>query len=92
MSREHAKLAYGACHLQQCTVNMNFRCWAYVGRTTQTEQALSLGTPGCVSKGIALHELMHTLGFWHEQSRSDRDKYVKVKDHNIKEGKCINPS
>ncbi|XP_049830125.1 hatching enzyme 1.2-like [Schistocerca gregaria] len=46
------------------------------------EQTVSLG-PGCVYKGIVQHELMHALGFWHEQSRSDRDDYVTVLLHNV---------
>ncbi|VDK46462.1 unnamed protein product [Anisakis simplex] len=48
-------------------------------------QTLILGT-GCVFKGIVMHELMHTLGFYHEQSRTDRDAYVTINLNNVKPG------
>ncbi|KAL7645916.1 UNVERIFIED_CONTAM: hypothetical protein RMT77_002813 [Armadillidium vulgare] len=39
--------------------------------------------PRCRQQRIILHELYHTLGFIHEQSRTDRNRYVKVQYQNI---------
>ncbi|XP_023344980.1 zinc metalloproteinase dpy-31 [Eurytemora carolleeae] len=42
------------------------------------------------SAGRALHEIMHTLGFYHEHSRSDRDNYIKIISNNVRKGKLAN--
>lgn len=40
-------------------------------------QNLSIGS-GCDHKAIVEHEILHALGFYHEQSRMDRDDYVTI--------------
>jgi len=56
-------------------------CWSYVGRNGG-EQQISLAS-GCVYRSTAVHEFMHAAGFWHEQSRADRDDYIQVVLDNV---------
>ena len=51
---------------------------------------LSVG-PGCESKGIVLHEICHALGFYHVQSRTDRDEYIRIEWQNIRQGELLSP-
>lgn len=59
-------------------------CYSYVGRNPDRygKQPISLGI-GCGIKGIAIHEMMHTVGFYHEQSRRDRETFVNINYGNI---------
>lgn len=61
------------------------RCWSYVG-DDGVGQNLSIGA-GCDTKAVVQHEILHALGFYHEQSRSDRDDYVQIWWDEIEEGK-----
>ncbi|XP_073515659.1 embryonic protein UVS.2-like [Phyllobates terribilis] len=61
-------------------------CWSYVGRLGGA-QDLSLMKSGCLHWGVIQHELLHSLGFQHEQCRSDRDKYIRINWGNISQDK-----
>ncbi|TKS74150.1 Meprin A subunit beta [Collichthys lucidus] len=50
------------------------------------KQRLSIGK-NCDRLGTVEHEFLHALGFWHEQSRADRDDYVSIMWDRIKPGK-----
>lgn len=42
------------------------------------------------SQTTVMHEVMHSLGFFHEQARTDRDNYVIIYEDNIEDGKDHN--
>lgn len=65
---------------------LHISCFSSVGNRHVGKQRLSIGT-NCDRIATIEHEFLHALGFWHEQSRSDRDDYVKIMWDHITEGK-----
>ncbi|XP_053661515.1 seminal metalloprotease 1-like [Anopheles marshallii] len=45
---------------------------------------------GCFRLATIVHEFIHALGFYHQQSASDRDQFVDIVWDNIEEGKQHN--
>ncbi len=55
-------------------------CYSYAGRVGGQQEIFLV--PECGVKEI-LHEWMHTIGFFHEQNRGDRDQYLQIIWENI---------
>ncbi|MBI2687276.1 MAG: hypothetical protein HYX27_13235 [Acidobacteria bacterium] len=58
-------------------------CQSHVGRAGGSQRVLL--DSSCGTQAIR-HELGHVIGLWHEQSRQDRDTYIKVNYDRIKDG------
>lgn len=58
-------------------------CASNVGRHPLGEPQFVSIAPECLRLGVIAHEVAHALGFWHEQSRPDRDHFVHVVWENI---------
>jgi hypothetical protein len=59
------------------------QCASFVGMI-RNQQPLYVGD-SC-STGNVIHEIGHAFGLWHEQSREDRNTYVKINWANIRRG------
>ncbi|XP_063633300.1 seminal metalloprotease 1-like [Cydia splendana] len=65
-------------------------CFSNVGFSSQDDegdasQVLNLSN-GCFRHGTVVHEMLHTLGFYHMQSTYDRDEFVNIVWENIRAG------
>ncbi|XP_056002874.1 uncharacterized protein LOC125661847 isoform X2 [Ostrea edulis] len=70
-------------HKGYVLVQNGLGCASGLGFYGDSEHHITLAEPGCGSVFIAVHEMLHRLGQRHEQSRSDRDRYIKILWNNI---------
>ena len=67
------------------------QCEATVGRAGGEQQVGgSGGSFNPCTVGTILHEMGHTVGLWHEQSRPDRNTYISVNYSNLIKGSISN--
>lgn len=69
-----------------CFFALRASCFSSVGNRHVGKQRLSIGA-NCDRIATIEHEFLHALGFWHEQSRNDRDDYVQIMWDRITEGR-----
>ncbi len=62
----------------------NGGCWSALGKSGGMQE-MNIGQ--YCSLGSIMHEFIHAAGFFHEQSRPDRDQFVQIIAENIEEGK-----
>ncbi|KAH8398433.1 hypothetical protein KR215_002043 [Drosophila sulfurigaster] len=67
-----------------------FTAVGYKGEPQQMNLEIYPIGEGCFRPGTILHEFMHALGFYHQQSSAIRDDYIEVLTENIVPGKEFN--
>jgi len=80
----HGSSSAGGLHFYQgggCSSPVGYRR----GRTNRISLAR-----GCWRVGTVMHEIGHSIGLYHEQSRPDRDQFVEILWGNIKGGMDYN--
>ncbi len=70
-------------HIRDSSGDQNPRNNSAIGRVG-SQQTINITSWG--NQFIQAHELAHTLGYFHEQSRPDRNNFVQIEANNIRSG------
>ncbi|WP_180969951.1 M12 family metallopeptidase [Deinococcus planocerae] len=62
-------------------------CFSSIGRQGG-QQAVLMTSSGDCSAATLTHELGHTIGLWHEQTREDRSHHINIQWANLRDGLC----
>ncbi|XP_047540445.1 zinc metalloproteinase nas-4-like [Vanessa atalanta] len=84
-NNEHAVTIQGSENGCYSNVGLNIDEHESGEEEEETRQVLNLAK-GCFKHGTVVHEMLHTLGFYHMQSTYDRDDFVEIVWENIKSG------
>lgn len=65
------------------TSDVNRHCQADVGYKREPGQMLNLNQ-NCMKKGVVMHEVLHSLGFYHQHSATNRHLFVEILEKNVR--------
>ncbi|KAK3591808.1 hypothetical protein CHS0354_007660 [Potamilus streckersoni] len=82
-SSEDVKWEVG--HSNYVLISKGSGCSSYVGMVNDGPQEITI-SESCNNVVSIAHEIGHSFGFYHEQSRPDRDYFVNIRHENIKPG------
>ncbi|XP_045452566.1 seminal metalloprotease 1-like [Melitaea cinxia] len=83
VKQEHAVIIQGSA--SGCYSSVGLRTGDDDSEEEEQDQVLNL-EKRCFKHGTVVHEMLHTLGFYHMQSTYDRDDFVQIVYENIKPG------
>ena len=63
--------------------NVNNTSFSSIGKQSNKPNYIQLAPNTTVKKGTVIHEVLHSLGFFHEHSRTDRNNYITIIEENI---------
>ncbi|GBM77923.1 Zinc metalloproteinase nas-13 [Araneus ventricosus] len=80
----HSRIQFEPRRRQKCYLTLTKRDGCWFEGSGECRTRISLGMD-CTEFGTILHELLHAIGFEHEQNRPDRSDYIIINWRNIED-------